>query len=241
MENFFNSQKLMQKCEIEFKGEVGKQHGVFLYDYPEVAQAKQRYESYVIPGRNGELIRKENAMGNITISCTFSVIADRFADRIRDLKRWLSGSGKLTLSEAPDYFYNVLLVEHEGIEREVKKYGRFTVAFVCYPYEFRKDGMEEYNISELKYNPYDGCKPIYRIKGNGMCTLSVNGKTMRANVGQNLNIDTEMMTAYRSDGTIMNTAVTGDYENLWLKNGDNTISLTSGFQLKIVPRWGYKA
>ena len=73
-----------------------------------------------------------------------------------------------------------------------------------------------------------------------MCTLTVNGNEMTANVGQNLTIDTDLMIAYRQDGTLQNTAVTGDYEDLYLVPGDNVISITSGFDLKIIPNWGYE-
>lgn len=70
-----------------------------------------------------------------------------------------------------------------------------------------------------------------------MLTLTVNGKKVTANVGQNLTIDTELMMAYREDGTIQNTALTGDYEELFLQPGDNTITFSSGFIVSIVPRW----
>lgn len=59
-----------------------------------------------------------------------------------------------------------------------------------------------------------------------MCTLTVNGNTMTANVGQNLTIDTDRMIAYRSDGTLNNTQVTGNYEDMYLLNGENEISFS---------------
>lgn len=70
-----------------------------------------------------------------------------------------------------------------------------------------------------------------------MCTLTVNGKTLTANVGQNITIDTERMIAYREDGTIMNTSVTGDYENAYLPHGKNEVFVSKGFSLKLQPRW----
>ena len=60
---------------------------------------------------------------------------------------------------------------------------------------------------------------------------------MHANVGQNLTIDTDRMIAFREDGTVNNIAVSGDYEDLYLKEGDNQISITSGFALKVIPNW----
>ena len=70
-----------------------------------------------------------------------------------------------------------------------------------------------------------------------MCTLTVNGNEIKANVGQNLTIDSDLMMAYRKDGIVMNTSVKGDYDGLWLNAGDNTITITDGFELKIQPNW----
>ena len=60
---------------------------------------------------------------------------------------------------------------------------------------------------------------------------------MSADVGQNLTIDTDRKIAYRADGTLSNTAVSGDYEDLFLQEGENEISITDGFNLKIIPNW----
>lgn len=104
---------------------------------------------------------------------------------------------------------------------------------------FLVSGKREYDYQsrEIQYNPYDICHPIYKITGNGICTLTVNGKAMKATVGQNLTIDTERMIAYRKDGTMMNTSVSGDYEDLYLKPGENEISITQGFTLTVIPNW----
>ena len=56
-------------------------------------------------------------------------------------------------------------------------------------------------------------------------------------VGQNVTIDTELMIAYRMDGTMENTSVTGDYEDLYLKPGYNEIEITEGFEAKVIPNW----
>ena len=70
-----------------------------------------------------------------------------------------------------------------------------------------------------------------------MCILEVNGNRMTANVGQNLMIDTDRMVTYRQDGTLQNTAVSGKYEDLYLKEGEIHIEISAGFDLKIIPNW----
>lgn len=39
----------------------------------------------------------------------------------------------------------------------------------------------------------------------------------------------------------MNTSITGNYENLWIPHGDCSVAISDGFDLKIMPRWGYDA
>lgn len=86
------------------------------------------------------------------------------------------------------------------------------------------------------FNPYIECHPTYKIAAEGMCTLKINGKTMTANVGQNLTIDTDRMIAYREDGTLNNTKVSGNYEDMYLQPGNNKIEFYGG-NLKVIPNW----
>ena len=65
----------------------------------------------------------------------------------------------------------------------------------------------------------------------------MNGNVFTADVGQNVTIDTDRMIAYREDGELVNTSVTGDYEVLYLQHGKNTLSATSGFTVQVIPGW----
>ena len=49
-------------------------------------------------------------------------------------------------------------------------------------------------------------------------------------------IDTDRMIAYREDGTLQNTSVTGKYEDLYLLEGENDIEITGG-TVKVIPNW----
>ena len=70
--------------------------------------------------------------------------------------------------------------------------------------------------------------------------MTVNGYEFTANVGQEAIINSELMIAYKNDGQTINTDVTGDYEKLWLPCGNNEISVSEGFELTIIPQWGYR-
>ena len=56
MKNMFENFNGSERFDIQYNDDTGKHFGVFLYDYPEISQAKHNYITYSVPGRNGELI-----------------------------------------------------------------------------------------------------------------------------------------------------------------------------------------
>lgn len=226
--------------EIEYNGETSSFHGIMIQSRPNIPAPVRNIEVVEIPGRDESLYQAADIAYDditITVEMGFHTPQNRWGMKARQVKQWLSGDGKLKFSDDPEYFYLVKTIELGEIERKIRRAGIFEVDFVCSPFCYPEDGTLEKTIDEVKYNPYMLCHPVYKITGNGQCTLTVNGKSMSADVAQNITIDTERMLAYRQDGTWQNTAVTGDYESLYLEHGDNSISITSGFSLIVVPQW----
>lgn len=228
--------------DIQYNGITGASFDLLLYDYPTFSGAGKSYSTFPIVGGRGELVGTDDYISNLVISCTFSVKSEAFAQKIRQVKKWLTGTGELILSDSSDVFYRVLKIDYDSIEREIKRFGMFTVKFACTPYEFLRSGKTaiEPDINGTVRNPGDVSRPIYLISGNGDCALTVNDNSMEAVVTDNLTIDTEKMLSYRTDGTMQNTSVTGDYEQLFLLEGTNNVKITKGFSLKIIPKWGYE-
>lgn len=52
-----------------------------------------------------------------------------------------------------------------------------------------------------------------------------------------LNIDTKLGICYNAANEISNASLTGDYEGLYLEEGDNTFNFTEGFSVVLVPNW----
>ena len=228
----------MKKVIIEYNGETSEDHWCFLNDYPEFSGGSKQYNTYAVPGMDGELVETNDYLSNLQINCTFSIISKTFMDNVRNIRSWLSGTGELVISDSPDVFYKVWKIEYGDIAREIRKFGTFTVSFVCTPFEVLKDG--QIPVSSVTFNPADKAKPIYTITGEGLCTLTVNGYEFTANIGQEAVINSERQLSYKNDGQSINTDVTGDYEKLWLPHGENTVTVSSGFSLSVVPQWGYR-
>ena len=151
----------------------------------------------------------------------------------------LSLSDRLYLYELHGNFFRIKSMEVSDYNQVSDRDIEFTATIVCDPGEYIEDGRISYDYldSKLKQNVYSECHPTYQITGNGQCTITVNGKSMTATVGGTLVIDTGRMLAYQSDASIQNAVVTGDYEDLYFKTGNNPISITTGFELKVTPNW----
>ena len=224
------------KYDIEYNNETGKGHGVILYDYAQFSGAEKSYQISAVGGRLGELVGVDDYKSNLVIQCIFGIISPQFMSHVTVLKRWLKGTGTLVISDHQNVFYKVWKVDYGDIERELRKFGQFTASFTCTPYQFEKDGLIP--VSDIDYNPYDLCRPIYTITGTGAFTLTVNGNEMTGTVNGSITIDTERMISYNADGVSQTNVVTGDYEELHIPHGDASISVSGG-TLSIIPQWGY--
>lgn len=228
--------------DIQFNGKTGTSVGVIVQSRPNIPTAEKIYETIDIPGRDGVLYRDTGTVKDIKIEVSLAFREqdpDTWMEKFRAVKKWLLSSvnNKLSFTDDQNYFCRVKKVVIGNAERTVKRQGKMTVAFWCEGYMYLQIGTKEQPISVLLNNPGERCWPVYKIAGEGMCMVTINGKQIKANVGQNLTIDTERKLAYRTDGTMQNTSISGNYEDMALNPGKNSISVTDGFVLTAIPNW----
>lgn len=231
----------MWEYDLEYADTKAKDHNIYIVKRPSIPAPEKNYSEYRIPGRDGVIYADEETVEDIEIQVEMNFMGkpDEWFEYWREAKKWLlkKGQNKLKFGDDAGYFYLVKKVTISEAERICREIGRFTVTFLCSGYQYLEEGWKKYRHSDVVYNPYSTAHPIYIIGGEGNCTLEVNGKSVAANVGQNLTIDTELMIAYRMDGVAVNTSVKGDYEDLYLQTGKTEIGITEGFSLEIIPRW----
>ena len=227
--------------DVEYGGIKGSSIKIYARERPAIPAAKKRREEIVIPGRDGVLYKSDGSYEPTEITIPFNYIGreEDWAKRWREAQRWLGKeNARLRLSDDDGYFLWISHVDLSENERTSRRIGNFTATFVTRDGLYYLDsGLREYGKQEIRWNPYEASHPVYKVYGEGMCTIEVNGKQMKANVGQNLTIDTERMLAYREDGALRNTDVTGEYENLYLPEGEIRIEVSYGFDIRITPNW----
>lgn len=231
----------MWDYDLIYAGDRAGDHGLAVVKRPDIPAPVRDYTEVSIPGRDGSLYIDEGTVGDIVVSVTFNFMGrpDEWFGRFREAKRWLLQGGRkeLQFMDDAEYFYLAKKVVLDSAERSCLRIGQFAASFYCSGYHYLVDGKREYGLQEVRHNAFETSHPIYTIQGEGLCEIQVNNKAFRANVGQNATIDTERMVTCRKDGTLMNTDVEGDYEDLYLIHGDNEIEATPGFSVKVVPNW----
>lgn len=191
------------------------------------------YEEIKVPG--GKTLYREKGYNDIEIPISFNFMSKYSWDKdFRIIKEWLLSkvNSKLKFSDDLEVFYRVNKVTIDTPERSIKKIGKFNAIFTCEPYVYIDENERE--LSSFLCNNYLISKPVYRILGEGYLTLNINNNVIKANIGQELIIDTDKGLCYR-EGIVDNVALEGRYEDMYLLEGENTFSWTEGFEIYITP------
>lgn len=215
-------------------------HGIHFLDFPKFEYGEEIMESIHVLGRAGSLSVRTGRYTDTRITNLIefkSETLEEFEGKAEEIRKWIRESKKISYTDKEDKFFVVKSVEIGDVKRKYGLWGKLTFVFVCEPFAYCESANQAIDCKNIFFNPGIFSQPIYIIKGEGMCTLTVNGKSVTANVGQNLTIDTERMISYREDGVLQNTAIKGNYEDLYLQEGDNKITVTDGFECKVIPRW----
>lgn len=214
--------------------------GVEVIQRPNIPKPVKRVTHITVPGRDGSLTTTDDTYENIIIPIPMNYIvqdSEKFQEDTRTIKNWLDGNGVLRMSDDPEVFYKVKdVVLENDIERVLRRAGVFSAQFVCDPYTYFDNGTQELNISDCEQNQYKTSKPLYKLTGSGLVTLTVNGNSVTADVDNSFFIDTDLMITYDLNGGFQKANTRFDYSNFYLKPGSNTISVSGG-GVKIRPNW----
>lgn len=227
--------------DIQFNNVLGSTLGIYMKEKPSLPAAQELVEQVKVPGRDGNLLTRKGVYEATQIPIEFNYIGpeEKWGERWRNAKKWLSATDtELKFTDDPDVYYKISHVIVSENTKRGNRIGNFVATFVTKDgLSYLESGRGVINITETLYNPGIVSKPVYMITGEGVCTLTINGNTFKTNVSGDLTIDAEKMISYRSDRTSQNTLVSGDYEELFLQEGENVIEITEGFECKVVPRW----
>ena len=235
----------MNDFYIVFDNKSNKDLGIDIVSRPSIPSPIERVKVINISDRE-DVYDHTGVYEDISISVEFNFDTydddKEIRDIFRKLKTWLMcyDDNKLIFSDNSKWFYKVNnIIISETALQDIYDFGNCTVEFILNPYEYEFDGLKEIEVNtNTIYNSYFPSSPQYIIRGNGYCTLIVNDNELKVNVTNNCIVDTELGLCIRDDGTFYNVANNiNSYKDFYLKKGNNTISIPSGFKLSIIPNW----
>lgn len=213
--------------------------GLLISELAPITKPLIRTQIEEIDGRDGDIVTKLG-FAAYDKSVTIGLYGDYDIDEII---QFFNSEGTVTFSNEPDKYYNFQILEQIDFERLVT-FRTATVTFHVQPFKYSEsESARTFNITNetslsINNNGNINSKPAITIYGTGTVNLSLNGTQIFViNLGDSANyltIDATLMEAYKdTPNTLMNRSVDGDYENLSLNVGGNTLSW-SGTVTKIV-------
>ena len=218
--------------------------GLYISKLPAITKPSKRATIEEIDGRDGDII---TTLGYSAYDKVIEIglVGDYDLDAIMN---FFNQDGIITFSNEPERYYRFSILNKIDFE-ELLRFKKASIVFHCQPFKFSTIEEEKsFSISSeteisIINNGNIYSKPTIAITGNGNINLSLNDiEVMVLNLSnETIEIDTEKLEAYNpTTKTLMNRKATGNYENLYLKEGNNIISWTgtiSNIKIKNYSRW----
>ena len=218
-----------------FNGVDSRELGLYMERCPERISAKRRDETFVVPGRHGNLVTTDGAYETYIRSAEFIVKDEKRTDEIC---AHFKGSGWLIFDTESDRKYKARVVNQIEFSHIIKHLKRFAVEFEVQPFSY--DVCEQVIEKTKAFSIFNmgtfESEPIITIYGTGNITLYVNNQSIvLKDIKSDITINSEIQNAY-SGATSLNNKMSGDFPILSL--GENNISWIGNVtKVEVQPNW----
>ena len=209
-------------------------NGLLIQSLPPISKPAMRTEIEEIDGRDGDIV---TTLGYAAYDRAI-LIGLKGDFNINEVIEYFNSSGQVVFSNEPDKVYNFAIYEQIDFEKLL----RFKTANVVLHVQPFKTSAEELPITwtntdsatianiSVRNTGNIYSKPTITIKGSGAVNIYVNSKQVLevelGNATTTAIIDVVGMNATDTDGNYINRQVTGDYNNLVIPVGINTVKVT---------------
>lgn len=220
------------------KRDIDIDKDIYLLQRPNIPPPERAYRVTNVEGK-GDVYEDLGYYNDIEIPLEYNFYSEKYNETYRRIKKFFKRGEKLKFSDDGEGFYKIKKITINNNLREMIEFGRFTVLVTCEPYFYLDYGQNEIDLrtENIFFNDDEETFPTFRITGNGLFILKMNGNTFKVNVGQEVLIDISKGHCYRKDGAISDSSISGKYKEFRLLEGENTISFNSGFKVGMTPNW----
>lgn len=202
-------------------------------ELPPITKPQLRYNVSEIDGVDGDVIE---TLGYKSYDKEIT-IGIKNTNEINDIIKWLTGNGELTLSNEPDKYYKVNILNEINFERLVR-FRTAKIKFHVQPFKYSlTEGIQRIEVQEnqksitIINNGNTISKPIIALSGEGTINITYNNKELRFTFDENKTaiFDSAKQDVYYQN-TLLNRNMIGDF--IELNAGKNIINWSG-----IITRW----
>ena len=202
--------------------------GLLICELPPISKPAQRVEQEQIDGRDGDII---TPLGYAAYDKVVK-IGLTYEYNIDDIIEFFNSEGTVVFSSEPDKYYKYAIYNQINFDRLIR-FRTADITLHVQPFKY-SDTENAQTFTEFPINIRNNgnyfSRPTITIKGSGDINLYINGQELlKLELGtssRTVIIDCTAMNAYNEDKTVLlNRLVSGDYDNIRLKVGNNTITL----------------
>lgn len=220
--------------------------GLLISELPPITKPKIRTQIETVDGRDGDIV---TPLGFSAYNKTLKIGLTYDYD-IDSVIEYFNSEGKVIFSNEPDKYYRYAIYDQIDFERLIR-FKEASVNFHVQPFKFSESEKERtFTFASstsgslvIRNNGNIYSRPRFTIYGSGTVNITLNGSQLltldMSNNGVMI-IDSEQMNAYSLSGILLNRLVTGDYDKIQLKVGNNTIGFTGAvtkFEIENYSRW----
>lgn len=205
-------------------------NGLIITSLPPITKPRIRYTAEEIDGVDGDIIDK---LGYGAYDKTFE-IGLSYSYNVDDVIEYFNTEGQIIFSNEPDKYYNFTMLNQIDFEK-LLRFKKAKITIHVQPFKYSNiESTKTYNFTQqsqslaVRNNGNIYSKPIITLYGNGTINLSLNGiEVFTIALNGSMVLDTESQNAYDPETLdFLNRYVIGDFKNLYLKIGLNTLSWT---------------
>lgn len=219
-----------------FNGIDSRNYNMYLIKTPNRVRPPRIYTEQVPYGGDGSIINPLG-YGSYDLPLQVGITNTTYLD---DICGWLTGTGKLIVSEDLDKYVTVYFLEQIDFEK-LMKFKTASITARCQPFRYLVQD-QPMTFSDKTFTVKNTgnyiAKPCITIQGSGSCSISVNGTKVFDVTDLPITVDSLNFESYY-DGINKNRAKIGDY--IELKPGSNTISITGdnvgNIEIRRCSRW----
>lgn len=210
---------------IELNGEKSTSvKGLIIQSLPPITKPKMRTSIETIDGRDGDIVTR---LGYAAYDKELSIGLHGDFD-IDDAIAFFDSEGEVVFGNEPDKYYRYQILDQIDFERLIRfRTAKVKMHVQPYKYDavdrvFEAVGQKSVTLRN-RGNVFS--RPTVTVYGSGNVEMTINAVTVLSFSieGGSITIDAAEMNAYHGDA-LMNRHVTGDYSDLRLNVGENTIS-----------------